>query len=89
MAIRAAGLRARAQLIPTRDVRCQEGSTEMTGSISAVILIPIVVTISLAAWLIVVFYADSHPRWRSTSSPVRSNPARPHGPGPGQTHPPA
>ena len=47
----------------------------MTGSISAVILIPIVVTISLVAWLILVFYADSHPRWRIGSSPARSNPA--------------
>jgi len=47
----------------------------MTGSSSAVILIPIVVTISLAAWLILVFYADSHPRWRNGSSPTQSNPA--------------
>ena len=46
----------------------------MTGSTAAVILIPIVVTISLAAWLILVFYADSHPEWRNASSPARSNP---------------
>jgi hypothetical protein len=34
----------------------------MDGSSSSLILIPIVVSISLAAWLILVFYADSHPR---------------------------
>jgi len=45
----------------------------MTGSTSAVILIPIAVTISLAAWLILVFYAGSHLQW-DNGSPVRSNP---------------
>ena len=40
----------------------------MDGSSASLIVIPIVVTISLAAWLIAVFYADSHPRWRGTGS---------------------
>ena len=34
----------------------------MDGSTLSLILIPIVVTISLAIWLIMVYYADSHPR---------------------------
>ena len=46
----------------------------MDGSTAAIILIPIVVTISVAAWLIVVFYADSHPQWRNGPSPEGSNP---------------
>ncbi len=36
----------------------------MTGSSIDFIVIPIVSVISLAAWLIMVFYADSHPQWR-------------------------
>jgi hypothetical protein len=36
----------------------------MDGSSTAVIVIPIVTTISLALWLIIVFYAAAHPRWR-------------------------
>jgi hypothetical protein len=36
----------------------------MTGSSLAPVIIPIVVTASLAAWLIIVYYADSHPLWR-------------------------
>jgi hypothetical protein len=36
----------------------------MTGSSIDFIVIPIVATICLAAWLIMVYYADSHPRWR-------------------------
>jgi hypothetical protein len=35
----------------------------MDGSSLSLIMIPIVVSISLAAWLVVVYYADSHPRW--------------------------
>jgi hypothetical protein len=37
----------------------------MTGSSLAPVIIPIVVSISLAAWLIIVYYADSHPEWKS------------------------
>ena len=36
----------------------------MDGSSSSLILIPIVVVISLAAWLVAVAYAASHPRWK-------------------------
>jgi len=39
----------------------------MTGSSLAPVIIPIVVTISLAAWLLMVYYADNHPRWKSAS----------------------
>lgn len=43
----------------------------MVGSTAAVIAIPIVATISVAIWLILVFYADSHPRWHvEDPSPV-------------------
>jgi hypothetical protein len=35
----------------------------MTGSPLAPIVIPIVVTIGLATWLIMVYYAGSHPQW--------------------------
>jgi uncharacterized membrane protein len=35
----------------------------MTGSSIDFIVIPIVAVISLAAWLITVYYADSHPQW--------------------------
>jgi hypothetical protein len=35
----------------------------MDGSSLSLIVIPIVVSISLATWLVLVFYADSHPRW--------------------------
>jgi hypothetical protein len=37
----------------------------MSGSALAPVVIPIVTTISLAAWLVIVFYAASHPQWRS------------------------
>lgn len=48
----------------------------MSGSTPALIAIPIVVTILLAAWLIMVFYAASHPQWRGRgSAPARSNSA--------------
>jgi hypothetical protein len=39
---------------------------DMTGSSVDFIVIPIVATICLAAWLIMVYYADSHPGWRGT-----------------------
>jgi hypothetical protein len=35
----------------------------MDGSGLSLIIVPIVAVISLAAWLIMVFYADSHPQW--------------------------
>src|SRR5215469_9717491 len=35
----------------------------VSGSGQALIFIPIVVMAALAVWLILVFYADSHPRW--------------------------
>lgn len=36
----------------------------MDGSTADIIIIPIVVVISLATWLVVVFYAVSHPQWK-------------------------
>jgi len=36
----------------------------MSGSTPALIAIPIVETILLAAWLIMVFHAASHPQWQ-------------------------
>jgi len=38
-----------------------EGNTGMDGSGLSLILIPIVVSISLGAWLVLVYYADAHP----------------------------
>jgi hypothetical protein len=35
----------------------------MDGSGLSLILIPIVVSISLGAWLVLVYYADAHPEW--------------------------
>jgi len=37
----------------------------MAGSGLSLIVIPIVVMISLAVWLIMVYYADSHPLWKA------------------------
>jgi len=36
----------------------------MDGSTASLIAIPIVVTLALAAWLILVAYAASHPQWK-------------------------
>jgi hypothetical protein len=36
----------------------------MDGSSASLIVIPIVVTLSLAAWLILVAYAAGHPQWK-------------------------
>lgn len=36
----------------------------MTGSTLGLIIIPIVAVTALAAWLMLVFYADAHPAWR-------------------------
>ena len=41
----------------------------MTGSNLAAIVIPIVVMFSLGVWIALVFYADSHPRWRQRTAP--------------------
>ena len=43
----------------------------MDGSRLSLIIIPVVVVISLAAWLIMVAYAASHPEWKH-------GPASPH-----------
>ena len=43
----------------------------MDGSSLSLIIIPIVVVISLASWLILVAYAASHPEWKN-------GPASPH-----------
>jgi hypothetical protein len=40
----------------------------MVGSTAAVIAVPIVATISVAIWLILVFYADRHPQWHTDDS---------------------
>ena len=40
----------------------------MTGSSLAPVVIPIVVAISLAAWIFMVYYADSHPGWRGQAT---------------------
>jgi hypothetical protein len=36
----------------------------MDGSPVDLIIIPIVVVLSLAGWIIPIYWADSHPRWR-------------------------
>jgi hypothetical protein len=36
----------------------------MDGSTASLIAIPIVVTLALAAWLLLVAYAAAHPRWK-------------------------
>lgn len=40
----------------------------MTGSSLAPVVIPIVVMFGLAAWLVMVFYAGSHPQWKDRTS---------------------
>ena len=42
----------------------------MTGSNLAPIVIPIVVMLSLGAWIALVFHAASHPRWRQRTAPA-------------------
>jgi hypothetical protein len=53
----------------------------MTGSSLAPIVVPIVVTIALAVWLAIVFYAAARPEWKAHSAP-----SRPRVPGAGE-HP--
>ncbi|HEV2932205.1 MAG TPA: hypothetical protein VGY96_03635 [Streptosporangiaceae bacterium] len=45
----------------------------MDGSAASLIAIPIVVVLSLAAWLILVAYAASHPQWKH-GSPAAGQP---------------
>ena len=40
----------------------------MDGSTASLIAIPIVVTLALAAWLLLVAYAAAHPRWKHGSA---------------------
>jgi len=48
----------------------------MDGSSLSLIIIPVVVVISLAAWLILVAYAASHPAWKhGPASPQDARPA--------------
>lgn len=60
----------------------------MTGSSLAPIIIPIVVSGSLAAWLIMVFHAANHPEWgrkareHASSQPVSLADRRQPGPDP-------
>lgn len=49
----------------------------MDGSSLSVVLIPVVVVISLATWLILVAYAASHPNWKhrpASSQAARTTP---------------
>jgi hypothetical protein len=41
----------------------------MNGSSMAPIVIPIVVSFVLAVWIIIVFYAESHPLWKAHRPP--------------------
>jgi hypothetical protein len=51
----------------------------MDGSGLSLIVIPIVAVLSLAAWLIMVFYADSHPQWGRAPGRESSGHAAPAG----------
>jgi hypothetical protein len=42
----------------------------MTGSTLDLVLISVVVVIVLAAWIVLVFYADAHPAWRWPGPPL-------------------
>jgi hypothetical protein len=45
-----------------------EGDADMTGSSLAPIVIPVVVAMSLAAWIFMVYHANSHPYWRGQAT---------------------
>ena len=50
----------------------------MSGSTADIIAIPIVTTIALAVWLILVYYAAAHPQWKhgpSAAEPENLTPA--------------
>jgi hypothetical protein len=54
----------------------------MDGSTASLIAIPIVATLVLAAWLLLVAYAATHPQWKhGTSAAAPENPA-PENPAP-------
>ena len=42
----------------------------MDGSTASLIAIPIVVTLALAAWLLLVAYAAAHPQWKHGTASV-------------------
>jgi hypothetical protein len=53
----------------------------MDGSTASLIAIPIVVTLSLAAWLLTVAYAAAHPRWKhGTAAAGTGHPSQADGP---------
>jgi hypothetical protein len=53
----------------------------MDGSTASLIAIPIVVTLSLAAWLLAVAYAAAHPRWKhGTAAAGSGHPSQADGP---------
>jgi hypothetical protein len=55
----------------------------MDGSSASLIAIPIVVTLSLALWLILVAYAAAHPRWKhGAPATLADGQLRPIGPRP-------
>jgi hypothetical protein len=43
----------------------------MDGSTASLIAIPIVVTLALAAWLVLVAYAAAHPQWKHGTASAR------------------
>jgi hypothetical protein len=45
----------------------------MDGSPIDLIIIPIVVVLSLAGWLVAVYWADSHPRWGGSHRPEQAD----------------
>ena len=47
----------------------------MTGSTLFLVLISVVVVIVLAAWIVLVFYADAHPAWRRPGASAGHGPA--------------
>jgi hypothetical protein len=46
----------------------------MTGSDLAPIVIPIFVMFGLAAWIVLVFHAASHPQWRDRTAAAKRSP---------------
>ena len=46
----------------------------MTGSTLFLVLISVVVVIVLAAWIVLVFYADAHPAWRRPGASATARP---------------
>lgn len=46
---------------------------DMTGSTQAAVVIPIVALLLLAAWLALVFYADSHPEHGNSTIPPQGS----------------